>query len=199
MTPTRSAAIAVATAALLAACSSDPQPKFEDPSPAPSASETSASPVDQSPSTSPVATPSAPALPEAAKVNSPDGANAFARWWVDMSNYAQHTGDTSLLGPVNDSRCSGCNGAVDAVKQTYGAGGHIEGGGLTIQRFRELPLDYGADWAAVARGVVAPQRTVASDGSASSSEGGNIYLYVYVGWAGDHWSMRWVRAPEAKS
>ncbi len=66
----------------LAGCTDDPQPRFEEPTESPSASES---------------TSSAAAEPEPWEEKSKAGAVAFARHWVEVFNEAQTSGETAAL------------------------------------------------------------------------------------------------------
>src|SRR4051794_697515 len=96
----------------LAGCGGDPK---ADPSPSPSV-----------PSASPVSTtPAPPALPEAAKANTKAGAIAFVKYYVQLINHAQATGDVAALAAVEDPGCSSCASGRRLLKKIYESGGHI--------------------------------------------------------------------------
>lgn len=172
---------------LVAGCSDDePKPKFAPPS--------SESP--SSPSTSPTAptglTP--PEIPSAAKERSPAGARAFVRHWIAIVNLAQRTGETSGVVALNDVRCSGCRGIIKAIDSVYQAGGYIEGGDISAGRLRELPLDFGAEWAGYAEAQTEAQTVVSANGAHEDHAGAPFDLYAYIDW-NDGWRMRWLRTP----
>lgn len=173
----------------LAGCSGDdPEPKFE---PTPSSAPTSAS-VD--PTQSPTG-PVEPTLPVDAEADTKVGAEAFVRYWIELVNFAQATGVTAKLERLNDMRCSGCRGVTDAIGTAYETGGRIEGGEWSAGRMRELPLDYGADWAAFARARTDAQAVFDSDGHKTKYSGAPFRLFVYVAWTDGAWTMRWLRTP----
>ena len=66
---------------VVAGCGGDPEPK--EPKSVPTAS------------TTPTATP--PTMPAQAKENSPEGAAAFVKHYIDVFNYASNTGDVTEL------------------------------------------------------------------------------------------------------
>jgi len=72
----------------LGACSSDPEPK---------------EPRRTTTSTAPTATP--PTMPAQAKQDTPEGAAAFVKHYIDVFNYASNTGDVDELsaGPPGES------------------------------------------------------------------------------------------------
>jgi hypothetical protein len=175
----------VALAVLVGACSGEPKPKFAPAeSSVPSVIESS-SPAAQT----------TPALPTKARRNTPAGAEAFVRYFIEVLNYAQKTGDTARLHQASTSRCAACEGYVEAIESTYSTGGRVKGGALTVGRLRELPRDYGADWGAYGRGRATPQTILRSDGTKSSFDGGRFALYAYTRWVNDRWAMQWMRTP----
>ncbi|MET0767866.1 MAG: DUF6318 family protein, partial [Aeromicrobium sp.] len=101
---------------VLGACSSDPVPKE------PAA--TSSAPA------TPTATP--PAMPEQAKQDSPEGAAAFVKHYVDVFNYAASTGDVDELSRLSAATCEGCQSYITLYRETYDAGGYFKGADWTL-------------------------------------------------------------------
>ena len=140
-----------------------------------------------------------PAFPPAATKRSDAGAEAFARHWVELVNYAGSTGDTTSLESLSDSRCAGCEGLLGVIRKAYSRGGRITGGSWSIGRLRKLPLDHDADWAAFAKGVATPQVIYDGHGGSTSYSGGPFHFYCYTAWTTSGWTMRWLRTPEPRS
>ncbi|TSD65489.1 DUF6318 family protein [Aeromicrobium piscarium] len=67
----------------------------------------------------------APAMPELAGDDSPAGAEAFARHYIEVLNYAALTGDTADLEELSADDCTGCAKYVDFYRNTYENGGRI--------------------------------------------------------------------------
>ncbi|MEG9225651.1 DUF6318 family protein [Aeromicrobium sp. Sec7.5] len=97
-------------AVLLAGCAGDPEPKEPDASTTPS----------------PTATP--PPLPEAATQETAEGAAAFVDHYLDVLNYAAHTGDTASLRALTGPECGSCDKYMAVVDATHDAGGAYTGG-----------------------------------------------------------------------
>lgn len=121
----RSLVVACALPLLLAACSeAEPTPQMPDPTPtesSPSASETG--PVE-------------PTLPPEAEGDGVAAAKAFVTYYFALLTYAQETGDTSALSAAAIPGCGTCQSSLDAVEQTYEAGGTIEGGAYDVVSVR---------------------------------------------------------------
>lgn len=66
-----------------------------------------------------------PFLTEAARAHSLRGAEAFARYYIELLNYAANTGDVGRLrGAAHD--CSGCTKYEELYRQVYERGGYME-------------------------------------------------------------------------
>jgi len=74
-----------------------------------------------------------PELPAAAKRNDATGAANFVDYWVKVSNYAAHTGDTEMLRKISDPACETCNRYAELYEKTYDAGGYFRGGTQTLR------------------------------------------------------------------
>ena len=115
------AALCVVSVLALGACSGgDPQPKIADPTPT----------LPTSPSTTAVSGPAAPTMPAAARGADAAAAEAFVRFYWEMVNYAQVTGDTSTLRSLGQG-CVTCEQGIDSIESIYRKGGRIRGGSGT--------------------------------------------------------------------
>ncbi len=110
--------IVLATALALGACSSDPAPREPD-----TTTTTSAAPT-------PTAT--LPTMPPQASEDSPEGAAAFVKHYVDVFNYAAATGDVEELSRLSSPDCDGCQKYIDLYTETYKAGGYFRGADWTL-------------------------------------------------------------------
>ena len=126
----------------LGACSDDdPEPKLADPSPSSSAP--------SFPSTTAVSGPVEPTMPAAARGTGAAAAEAFVRFYWEMVNYAQATGDVESLLELADQHCRACRGGAHFLADTYERGGHIYGGkGEVSVRSTGFVRDHGG-WSAV--------------------------------------------------
>lgn len=120
----RLGAALVALTAVMSGCGGDP------PSPPPFTPSTVAS--SPTPTPTPTATgPVEPVLPDAAKAPTAAGAEAFARFYWEMGNFAQATGDTQGLRRLGASTCDPCTSGADGVELIYSDKGVIRGGDYT--------------------------------------------------------------------
>lgn len=132
-------AIASLAAALtLTACGNGGQPQ---------AGETTTSSVSPSATSTPTPTPTAvyrpadakgkaenvpvPVLPEAAKANSKEGLEAFAKYWYQALSYAYETGDLTSWSLTTSADCTFCTRLRQGVESAYAKGRWVVGGKMS--------------------------------------------------------------------
>jgi hypothetical protein len=174
--------VVVAVLLMLTGCGGDPK---ADPSPSPS-----------SPVTSPVSTtPSAPVMPAEAKAEGKAGAMAFVKYYVELINHAQATGDTSALAAAEMPKCHSCQTARNGVQAHYEAGGSIKGGDWRIEKSVAVPNPAVGGWNVDLS--VSYGRQVVSYGTSQPDKvnpAGEMVLSVQVGRVDDAWRVfEWVR------
>lgn len=69
-----------------------------------------------------------PVLPEAAKTETKEGLEAFARYWFEQLNFAYETGNTSGLTSVTSDRCEFCSNISKSLEKNYQGDGWLAGG-----------------------------------------------------------------------
>lgn len=102
----------------LGACSSDPEPKEPK----------------RTASATPTATP--PTMPAQAKEDTPEGAAAFVKHYIDVFNYAASTGDVEELSRLSSPDCKGCQSYITLYRDTYKAGGYFKDSDWTLGDLR---------------------------------------------------------------
>jgi hypothetical protein len=107
---------ACAAIVLLAACGQPPEPIEPK-----AAAATPARPSQAMPTSAP------PTMPQIAKRHDEIGAANFVLYWVKVSNYASHTGDTARLTEISEPTCQGCSSYIDLFESTYERGGYFKG------------------------------------------------------------------------
>jgi hypothetical protein len=98
-------------------------------------------PKEPRPTTSPTPTITVPTMPASARENSPEGAAAFVKHYIDVFNYASNTGDVTELSKLSDPKCDGCQNYIKLDRDTYRAGGYFRGGEWTPG---PMHLDFGS-------------------------------------------------------
>lgn len=80
-------------------------------------------------------------MPALAKEPTQAGAEAFVRYYWDLVNYAQATGDTKGLRSVSAETCEPCQGGIDALENIVNErGGKITGGEYSASNLRTTRL-----------------------------------------------------------
>jgi hypothetical protein len=80
-----------------------------------------------------------PAMPAAAKGTGPAAAEAFARYYVALINYAMASGQTSPMRAMASKSCSGCQVLAHAVDKVYLHSGSVSGGEWEVLRTLRTP------------------------------------------------------------
>lgn len=145
-----------------------------------------------SPTIPPVAEPP-PAMPASAKTMSVAGGRAFARYVLDVHNYALRTGETKELRGVLAPECFLCLTIPELVESAYRGGGRIAGG-LWIPRSAveavpslSEPEDRGFFQVSI---HLEPMTTYAAHGDAIATEDGSIQdraLMISTSWRDGQW------------
>ncbi|HWJ67560.1 MAG TPA: DUF6318 family protein [Nocardioides sp.] len=130
----RAAALGLVAVLALSACSDD-GPDAGDPM-----STWTPSGTIEKPSETPTQKPTEPALPNAATKATEAGARAFIKYYFDLINYAQATGDVGALRSLSGPNCDACAGITKNLRDLYKNDGRIEGGtnAVTILKAAEL-------------------------------------------------------------
>jgi hypothetical protein len=134
-----------------------------------------------------------PTLPAEAQGTDAAAAEAFVRFYWEMVNYAQATGDTATLGQLADESCSACTSGIEGIEKTYREGGSISGGGVSVSRAKakQISSREGVSFIVAARTRVEPQVVRGVDGKSQEFPGGESALqFVVRALAGDWTVMR---------
>lgn len=132
----------ITTAALLAAllaspvlsgCSGDGGASTPTPSPTPTSTSPTASP-----------TPQPPAMPEAARAHTPEGAEAFVRHFWAVVDYASANLDPDAVQDLVLESCTGCQGGIASLEEIRRNDGRVNGGATTLTDFN-IQLGTAAD------------------------------------------------------
>ena len=162
---------------VLTGCGGDPPPAAP---PAP-ASPTSTTPT-------PVA---APTMPEEATKNTRAGAVAFVKYYVQLINHAQATGDTHGVELVSADACRSCRAFIKNVHALYRDGGTIRGGAWLIRDSAVTHIG-ARDWQVTVACAFSPQTIQYGDGHSRRAPAGKGVLFFALHhdstWAVATWS-----------
>lgn len=116
---------AMSAAALLVACSSDPE----------------SAPLPPVPRTSP--TPVVLPLPSEAAAATPQGAAAFARYYLEVLGAAFQAADPSSLDELSAPGCGGCDALITSVRELQAEGRRRVGGEYIVKSVAAPPVEQG--------------------------------------------------------
>jgi serine/threonine-protein kinase len=138
-----------------------------------------------------------PQPPASAEPATAEGGSAFVRHWFEALNYAIGSGDTSALEAASNSSCGTCAEAIEFVRNAYGDGGSLRGGGYTV---RSVTTDDFWSLENAKFGVVfdrASRSTVAAGGGQSDVLDGATFLncQILLERVGDGWRIIQLNAP----
>ncbi len=127
-----------------------------------------------------------PAMPKAAKKETPEGAKAFVRYWVNLMSYIYETGDSRPLDGLWSSSCVVCRTIPESLTNVY-ATGWIIGGKLRAPSIEVRSTVVKDQMILVAQVIQAELKVRRQDGSmksyASTNDG---YTYTLV-WQSNRW------------
>jgi Family of unknown function (DUF6318) len=133
-------------------------------------------------------TPAAPALPAAAREDTPTGAETFARYYIEVLDYASHTGDIRALAVLGN--CGTCRAQVDGIKKFFAAGGHVEGGQIRVTDTESIRFETSAALVNVTYDQAAGKSVNADGGIDSSPALRGETFALTLGRSKGSWSVR---------
>jgi len=130
-------------------------------------------------------------MPTEARGTSKAAAKAFARYYIDVLNYATSTGDTSEANTVSAPDCESCIAMLAKIDAVYANGGYFEGDGWSVTSLKYQPLQPKREPVVSVGIVVAPQHMLAKrNADIVSFEGGRNRLTLRLSFADGMWSVR---------
>ncbi|UUL76263.1 DUF6318 family protein [Pseudarthrobacter sp. Fe7] len=72
-----------------------------------------------------------PVLPEVAKTETKEGAEAFTKHWFSVLSYAYETGDIALFESIAPNPCEACQKVSKVIKDWHSEGRWLVGGKLS--------------------------------------------------------------------
>jgi len=85
-----------------------------------------------------------PVLPEVAKTETKEGAEAFTKHWFSVLSYAYETGDTAGLSKLSKPECAFCRGLISDIEAAWAEGKWISGGQIEIPVATATPSNDGS-------------------------------------------------------
>ena len=185
--------VAVAVVFAIAGCSGGDAPSSALPSG--SAPPQSSSPPSNPPSTAATTPPpTAPPLPDTATQDTPAGAQSFARYYIEVLDYASHTGDVQSLGRLGD--CGTCKAQADGIERFFKAGGHVEGGEIRITNTEAVRFLKTAALVSVTYDQT-KGKSVAQNGRTENSPALRSETFALtLGWSRDSWNVQKMQTVE---
>jgi len=112
-----------------------------------------------------------PVLPEAAKAETKEGLEAFARYWFQLLSYGYETGDLAPLSVVTSNDCNPCGKAKDVINSWNADGKWLVGGKLTTPSVStDFIIGPDAKYQVVVQAHQSPLTYVRKDGSVARSD-----------------------------
>jgi hypothetical protein len=72
-----------------------------------------------------------PVLPEVAKTETKEGAEAFSRYWFSVLSYSYETGDIALFESIAPNPCEACQKVSKVIRDWHSEGRWLVGGKLS--------------------------------------------------------------------
>jgi hypothetical protein len=140
----------------------------------------------------------APALPAAAKANTPDGAVAFFKHFVAVYNYSYATNDSSAIKTVSVPTCVFCHGIEQNADLSAKLKVRTEGGAMVVDETKVAKGD--AANGAIVIGEVTQGTSQSFDSAgkkiAAHSSARKLELTALARWVDNRWKMTDVQLKE---
>lgn len=190
LTKSYAAAVALMAATSLGACTTspatDPPPSQSTPgSVASTTTPGTATPMTSATGSSPTTGSGQSQVPEAARANTPQGAEAFTRYFIDQLNEGMSTANPDLLPKLSLATCKSCNSYTSIIQGMRDKSQHFEGQWISPLNFSIT--DFTVPSASVQTTVSQTGRIVSSNGAvvttAPSQQGDLVFkLSANDGW-----------------
>lgn len=155
--------------------------------PSSTASARPSAPRDSSPSPTP---PASSSRPSAAEEKSKEGAQAFARYYLDVYNSALANGAVDVLAGLGTEGCETCSAFVSRIRKAYDAGGSIQGGRVKVLASSASEPLNGLPIAVEMKVSIGKERDLDREGNTTAQFPGEIATIVFLPrWERDAWSI----------
>lgn len=169
----------VCSLAIAVACSSSPPATPPLPPP----------PTTHTPPATPTPTaPSTPTLPALAHQETPAGAQAFARYYIEAINLAWHKKDGQAIRSNSSTACIACIGLAHSMDQIATDGGMTQGGDWHVTSVQPAPLQPEVRPIMNIAVTVAPGRWKKTKaGQVLTIKGTKLYVDLRLVWQSGRW------------
>jgi hypothetical protein len=99
-----------------------------------------------------------------------DAAIDFAKYYLRMYTYAYLTGDAADLDALGRPGCVFCANVAADIAREYGAGGHDEGGVISVDAVRAVDYDVDGFYVVTMDARQAPHREIDGLGAAATTD-----------------------------
>lgn len=185
-------ALAAAIVALaVAGCDGgDPSPTSVPTQGPPSASTEVTGPPPTATPTTPAAspTPTPPPLPAAARADTPTGAESFAGHYIQVLDYASHSGDVQQLDSLGD--CGTCRAQSKGITDFFANGGKVQGGEIIVRTSKAVRFVTTAALVNVGYDQSAGTTTDSTGEVTKTQRLSNETFALTLSWASGRWSVQ---------
>jgi hypothetical protein len=127
-------------------------------------------------------------IPKAAQAHTPEGAEAFVRFFVQQSNLASTRADVTLLPPLFDPGCLSCKAIQDQVLELKAKGRHYESDPVGIGAADAVDGGMGGQQLVRLRMIQNPAEVVDKLGKVISTDPRTeLARTASLVWRGDRW------------
>jgi hypothetical protein len=129
-------------------------------------------------------------IPAAAKQRTPDGAKAFAQYYLETYSEAAHQADAAVVVKLSDPSCGGCKSLIDLVEGYRAKGQRVDRVSLTVDETALRPEGTLTRPVVDALAKDARKRILNRDGSvASNVAAANINFRLTLVWSESGWKL----------
>ena len=138
--------------------------------------------------------PTEPPLPATATQDTPAGAQSFARYYIEVLDYASHAGDVQSLRRLGN--CETCLAQADGIEMFFKSGGHVEGGEIRITNTESVRFLRSVALVNITYDQ-ATGRSIARNGKTEKLRALRSEIFALtLGWSKDSWKVQKMQVVE---
>lgn len=133
-----------------------------------------------------------PVLPDVAKTETKEGAQAFASYWFKVLSYSYETGDLVLLRSITPSSCQSCQKPIQAIQDWHSQGRWLMGGTITTPAVSTtFEKDGEAKYQVAVQAIQEPLSYFRADGTLAHAEpnAANTGNLLILSFTEDSWKL----------